>query len=369
MSDLKYWLAFNRIPGVGTARFRQLEKHFGLLENAWHADATELDKAGLDRRAVTNVIKLRLDISPDNEMERVEQAGIAAYNWHDTQYPPRLKEIYDPPPVLYVRGSLMPEDERSLAVVGTRKATVYGREATAALAGDLARNKVTIVSGLARGIDSVAHRAALDAEGRTIAVLASGLDIIYPREHKSLADEIAQKGALVSEYPLGVRPDATNFPRRNRIMSGMTLGTLVVEAGETSGALWTVNHALEQNREVFCVPGSVFSPASFGTNRLIQQGAKLVMSYNDVLQELNLSATAHQIQLPISVQPADEGEARLLARLSQEPVHIDDLARETGLPSAEVSSTLVMMELKGLVKQVGGMNYIRVREALSAYGA
>ena len=368
MDDLKYWLALNRIPGLGTVRFRMLERHFRTLEAAWRADAGELARAGLDRRVVSNIVKQRPDISPDEEMARVEEQGISALTWHDSQYPSRLKEIYDPPPVLYVQGELLPEDERSVAIVGTRKATVYGREVTSALAGDLARNGVTIISGLARGIDGTAHRATLDAGERTIAVLASGLDITYPREHKGLSEQIAQRGALVSEYPLGRRPDARNFPRRNRIMSGMTLGTLVTEAGDVSGALWTVRHALEQNREVFCVPGSIFSPVSRGTNLLIQEGAKLVMDYKDVLEELNLTAVVHQIELPVAPQPLDETEAPIIEQLSHEPVHIDDLSRQLGLPIAQISSTLAMMEIKGQVKQVGGMHYIRVREALAGYG-
>ncbi len=368
MDDLKYWLAFTRIQGLGAARFRLLERYFRRLEEAWRADSGELTRSGLDRRGISNIAKYRPDISPDEEIERLEQEGVSAFTWHDSQYPPRLKEIYDPPPVLFVRGEILSEDERSVAVVGTRKATVYGREAASALAGDLARNSVTIISGLARGIDGVAHRAALDAGGRTIAVLACGLDIIYPREHKGLSEQIAQHGALVSEYPLGRRPDARNFPRRNRIMSGMALGALVIEAGAASGALWTVRHALEQNREVFCVPGSVFSPVSQGTNRLIQEGAKLVMDYKDVLEELNLTTVAHQIELPAVPQHHGETETPIIEKLSHEPVHIDDLARQLGLPIATVSSTLAMMEIKGQVKQVGGMHYIRVREALAGYG-
>ena len=368
MQDLKYWLAFNRVSGLGTARFRLLERHFRSMEEAWRAGPGELAQAGLDRRVVSNILKRRPEIDPDAEAARLERQGIAAFNWHDSRYPRRLKEIYDPPPVLYVRGGLLPEDERSVAVVGTRRATVYGREATLAITGDLARSGVTIVSGLARGIDRVAHRAALDAGGRSIAVLASGLDIIYPKEHRGLAQEVEAHGALVSEYPLGVRPDARNFPRRNRIMSGMTLGTLVTEAGEKSGAMWTVRHALEQNREVFCVPGSVFSPASSGTNLLIQEGAKLVMGYNDVLEELNLSAAVQQLELPSLPEPQDETESAVLGHLSHEPVHIDDLRRELDLPIAQVSSALAMMEIKGLVKQVGGMHYIRVREVAARYG-
>lgn len=369
MKGIEYWLAFNRIPGLGTARFRLLERHFPDMETAWRAGSAELASAGLDRRSIASILKHRPGISPQRELDDLCKSNVSALTWNDLGYPARLKEIYDPPPVLYVRGDLLPEDERSVAIVGTRGATVYGREVAAAIAGDLARNSVTIVSGLARGIDGVAHRAALDAGARTVAVLASGVDIVYPREHAGLAAEIANHGALVSEYPLGVRPDASNFPRRNRIMSGMTLGTLVVEAGESSGALWTVRHALEQDREVFCVPGSIFSPASRGTNLLIQEGAKLVMGYKDVLEELNLTTVARQIELPIVTPAGNQNESGLLEYISHDPIHIDDLCRRSGLPIAQVSSSLAMLEIAGRVKQVGGMHYIRVREALSDYGA
>jgi DNA processing protein len=268
--------------------------------------------------------------------------------------------------VLYVRGSLAPEDDWSLAVVGTRRPTYYGREVTEEIVGDLARNRITIVSGLAKGIDATAHRAALDSGGRTIAIFGCGLDVVYPSDHVKLAREIMERGALVSEFPLGTRPKAENFPRRNRIMSGMSLGVLVVEAGETSGALITARWALEQNREVFAVPGSVLSPASRGTNRLIQEGAKLVRECNDILEELNLTMAVQQMEVKELV-PATETESLILKHLSSEPTHIDEVGRQCGLPIATVSSTLAMMELKGTVKQVGGMNYIMAREAREDY--
>jgi DNA processing protein len=231
---------------------------------------------------------------------------------------------------------------------------------------DLVRSKITIVSGLAKGIDSVAHRTALEADGRNIAVFACGLDTVYPAENASLARRIMQQGALISEYPLGTRPRAENFPRRNRIMSGLSLGVLITEAGETSGAMITANMALEQNREVFAIPGSILSPASKGTNRLIQEGAKLVHDYTDILEELNLTAVAHQIEMK-EIIPASETESLLLKHLRAEPVHIDEVCRSSGLPVATVSSTLAMMELKGLIKQVGMMNYVLAREVREEY--
>jgi len=250
--------------------------------------------------------------------------------------------------------------------VGTRRASVYGRQVTEEIVTDLARSKITIVSGLAKGIDSIAHHSALDAGGRSIAVFACGLDTVYPSENATLARNIMQQGALISEYPLGTRPRADNFPRRNRILSGMSLGVLVVEAGETSGALITAHLAVEQNREVFAVPGSILSPASRGTNRLIQEGAKLVLSYTDILEELNLTAVAQQIEMK-EIMPASDTESLLLKQLGAEPAHIDEVCRSTGLPVSTVSSTLAMMELKGLVKQVGTMNYVLAREVREEY--
>ena len=262
IDDLKYWVAFSRLPNLGPVKFRHLEERFGSLEDAWSAGQGDLKAAGLDDRSARSVVTQRSSVDPDAEMDRLERSGSYVLNWHHPEYPPRLKEISDPPPLLFLRGKILPADERSVAVVGTRRATAYGREAAASLTRDLARNGVTIVSGLARGIDAIAHRAALEAGGRTIAVFGSGLDVVYPAEHAKLAREIEESGALSSEHPLGTKPTARHFPLRNRLISGMSLGTLVVEAPKDSGAMWTVRHALEQDREVFCVPGSIFSPVS-----------------------------------------------------------------------------------------------------------
>ncbi len=367
--ERKYWVAFNRVPSIGRARFQLLLSRFGSLEEAWKASGAALKEAGLDTRSVSAFTATRSKLDPDAEMAAMERLGGRAITWEDGEYPRLLKEGYDLPPVLYGKGTLLPEDERSIAVVGTRRPTAYGREAASQLSTDLARSGVTIISGLARGIDAIAHKSALDAGCRTIAVLGNGLDITYPPEHAGLAAQIAERGALVSEHPLGTRPEAKNFPRRNRIISGMTLGTLVIEAPEDSGAIWTVRHALEQNREVFCVPGSIFSPASLGTNELIQEGAKLVLSYKDVLEELNMAGVGEQLPLAALFTPADDTEAKLLGTLTYEPLHIDEVGRRCGLPMATVSGTLAMMELRGLVKQVGGMSYIRTREVAATYGA
>ena len=364
--DTKYWVGFNAIPGIGRVRFSQLENYFGNLEAAWKAGPTELKHSGLDESSIRAIKYWRDKISLEMEIEKLERYSIKVLTWHDPNYPTRLKEIYDYPPVLYVRGSLLPEDEWCLAVVGTRRPTVYGRQVTEEIVSELARSKITIVSGLAKGIDTVAHQSALEAGGRSIAVFACGLDVVYPAENANLARSLLKQGALVSEYHLGTKPRAENFPRRNRIMSGLSLGVLVIEAGETSGALITAHLALEQNREVFAIPGSILSPASRGTNRLIQEGAKLVSDHADILEELNLTAVAHQLEMK-EIIPSSETESLLLKQLGAEPTHIDEVCRSSGLPMSTVSSTLAMMELKGLVKQVGSMNYSLAREVREKY--
>ena len=364
--DIKYWVGFSLVPGIGRVKLTQLENYFGNLEGAWKATPTDLKQSGLDSSSIRAITACQPKISLEAEMEKLGRYGVRVLTYHDSGYPSRLKEIYDYPPLLYVRGSLLPEDEWCLAVVGTRRATVYGRQVTEEIVTDLARSKITIVSGLAKGIDSIAHRSTLEAGGRSIAVFACGLDIVYPGENAELARSIMQQGALISEYPLGTSPRADNFPRRNRIMSGLSLGVLVVEAGDTSGAMITAHMALEQNREVFAIPGSILSPASSGTNYLIQEGAKLIRDYTDILEELNLTTVARQMEMK-EIVPPSETESLLLKQLGAEPTHIDEVCRSSNLPMSVVSSTLAMMELKGLVKQMGTMNYVLAREVREEY--
>ena len=366
VQDIKYWVGFSRIPGIGRVRVAQMENCFGRLSGAWKATPDQLRHAGLDSKSIRSIVSWRPKISLDSEMERLDRYGVKVVTFHDPGYPSRLKEIYDYPPVLYIRGSLLPEDEWCLAVVGTRRATIYGKQVTEEIVTDLAQSKITVVSGLARGIDTVAHQSALEAGGRSVAVFACGLDFVYPGENADLDRQVQQQGALVSEYPLGTKPRAENFPRRNRIMSGISLGVLVVEAWETSGAMITANLALEQNREVFAIPGSILSNTSRGTNHLIQEGAKLVRDYRDILEELNLMAVAHQLEMKEIIPPSDI-ESLLMKQLGAEPTHIDEVCRSSKLPISTVSSTLTMMELKGLVKQVGAMNYALARETREEY--
>ena len=364
--DLPYWIAFSRVPSVGRVRIGTLEQRFGSLEAAWAAGEGELRAAGMDNGVVSAIAQARAETDPAEEMSRLEAQGVSALTWHADGYPRLLREVEDLPPVLYVRGQLTPADLRSVTVIGTRNPTVYGREAAYHLAGDLAKAGITIVSGLARGVDGIAHRAALEQGGRTIAVLGSGVDVVYPPEHSRLAAEVVESGALVSEYGLGTRPDSRHFPRRNRLLSGLSLGTLVIEGGEQSGALITVQNALEQNREVFCVPGSIYSPMSRLTNSLIAQGAKLVASVEDILEELKLSGAAVQQPLPQTLEADTPAEARILDALDMEPRHVDEVSRTAELPVTEVIGTLAVLEIKGLVRQVGRMNYIRSREAAGA---
>jgi DNA processing protein len=355
-----YWLALTRVVGIGPARFQRLLQHFGSAAGAWEADGPALVRAGLDPRSAQALLALRRQVDPAQEEQRLAAHQTHALTADDAEYPADLRSIADAPPVLFVRGALKPADEWAVAIVGTRRATAYGRQVAEYLASALAEAGVTVVSGLARGIDGCTHRAALAAGGRTIAVLAHGLDTVYPPEHTRLAAEMAESGALVSEFPLGTRPDAANFPRRNRILAGLARATVVVEAGRSSGALITADLALEQGRDVFAVPGNIFSPASQGTNALLKEGARPVTDPRDLLEELHLSLALEKQQVREQL-PADPTEAALLAQLSAEPLHIDEISRAAGLPIAIVSSTLALMELKGLVRQAGTLSYVRGR--------
>ena len=366
MDEVKYWIGFNIVRGIGPAKFQALLDHFGDLQSAWEATADELRAAGLDRRALRSLLSTREKLDLDAQVTRLEKASVKVLTWQSPEYPERLRHIYHPPPVLYLRGSLTLADEWSVAVVGTRRATVYGKEAARHIASELARTGVTVVSGMARGIDATAHKAALDSGGRTIAVLGSGVDVAYPAENRHLMLRVIEQGALLSEYALGTPPEASNFPPRNRLISGLVQGVVIVEAAERSGALITADYAVEQGRDVFAVPGNMFNRNSVGCNRLIQQGAKLVLSVDDILEELNLTMVAQQQELQ-AVVPENETESQVLDLLSSDPLHVDEIVRRTALPVSKVSSTLALMELKGMVRQVGGMNYILARESRPAY--
>ncbi|MBF6589289.1 MAG: DNA-protecting protein DprA [Ktedonobacterales bacterium] len=360
--ELAYWLAFNRAKGIGPARFRLLLEAFGSAEAAWAGDVRAWQAAGLDARTAAALEQQRRRIVPEAEVERLMRLRVGVVCLRDASYPRLLREIALPPPVLYVRGALAPDDDWAVAIVGTRRASAYGRQVTERLARELAEQRITIVSGLARGIDTVAHTATLDAGGRTIGVLGCGPDLVYPPENAKLAGRMLEQGAIVTEFAPGTQPEAGNFPARNRLISGLALGVLVTEAPDDSGALITTRFAAEQGRDVFAVPGNIYNRVSAGANRLIQDGARLVMDVRDVLEGLNLHLAPQQMELR-ELLPENDTEARLLAALGAtgEPRHIDELCRASGLPVAEVSGTLVMMELKGQVRLMGPMTYTRAR--------
>lgn len=358
-----YWLGFNCVSGIGPANFRLLLTYFqNDVANAWRADSRELARAGLSQKTIEAFLAQRAKIEPERQLDLLAKQCVNFLTWCDPGYPALLREIDAAPPVLYLRGSLTEADRFALGVVGTRNFSSYGQQVTERLAAELARGQVTVVSGLALGIDALAHTAALEAGGRTIAVLACGLDIVYPRANHGLARRICEsgQGALISEYPLGMRPESGNFPARNRIISGMSQGVLVIEAGEKSGALITASNATKQGREVFAVPGSIFSSRSLGTNRLLREGAHLVSEVKDILDALNLFMLPQQMEVQQSL-PENAEERAVLALLSHEPQHINELILASDLSAPAVSATLTMLELKGLVKTLGNMQFVLAR--------
>jgi DNA processing protein len=358
-----YWHAFNSIDGFGPQTFKKMLAGFSSLEEAWKsADADNFEQLGLTKKQIDNFFQFRQKHPPEKLFDELMKENIEVLTIKDESYPTQLKEIASAPPVLYVRGDKSILSNKSLAVVGSRKFTEYGQRVTENLTRDLTRAGLTIVSGLALGIDGIAHRAALDAGGLTAAVLGTGIDdaTIYPREHFNLAQRIIENGgALITEQPPKTPSLKQNFPARNRIMSGLALGTLVIEAAESSGSLITANFALEQNREVFAVPGDIFSPQSTGANLLLKRGAKLVSSAADILEELSISHS--QPELPLKIfEPKTDAEKTLWKALSNEPLHIDKISKLTKLDTATVASVLSALEIDGAVKNIGGQNFIRI---------
>lgn len=366
MDDKRYWIGFTLVKGIGAVRFQRLLEHFGDASSAWTGAPSELAQAGLSLKLIERLVEIREKVDLTRIWDQIQSKGVQVLTWLDESYPQRLREIEQPPPVLYLRGNLIAEDTWAVAIVGTRRVTPYGRQVTEEIAAFLAGNGITVVSGLARGVDALAHNAALKAGGRSLAVLGSGVDRIYPPENRALAEQIIERGAVLSDYALGTPPEASNFPPRNRIISGLSMAVVVIEAGETSGALITAEFAAEQGREIFAVPGNILAPQSKGTNKLIQQGALPLLSASDIMQALNLTRIGQQ-KAARKALPTDEVEAMLLAIIGEEPLHVDEIYNQTGLPVEKVSATLVMMELKGMVRQVGSMHYAAVREVQSDY--
>lgn len=357
----KFYNALNQIPQIGAVRFHKLRNYFPDMKTAFAAPLAELIKAGVEPNIAEVIVTKRPTINPDLEMEKLKREGVQLVTYDDPNYPPLLKEIYNPPAVLCVRGNLqITENEYAIAIVGTRKISPYGKQITPLLVRELAQSGIVIVSGLALGVDEYAHRATVDAGGKTIAVLGSGIDdrSIYPSANRVLARKIIESGgAIISELPLYSLPLKMHFPYRNRIIAGLSLGTVVVEADVQSGALITAKSALDFNRQVFAVPGSVYNKVSQGPNNLLKMGAKAVTQAKDVLEELNLEAVTEKLQARKIIADTPT-EKKLLDLLSQEPTHINKLIKESGLPAPEVSSALTMMEIKGKVRNLGAMQYV-----------
>jgi DNA processing protein len=362
LSNQAYWLGLTLVQGLGSVRIQQLLTAFGTAQDVWEANDKDLRAVGLPEQVLNSLLKTRKTMDLAAELRKVEIVGASLITWEDSNYPDNLRFIVDAPLVLYLRGQLYPTDMKALAIVGTRKASRYGLDVAHRMAYWLSSQEVTIISGMATGIDGAAHQGAIDAKGRTIAVLGSGIDKLYPRENEKLAHTIMKQGAIISEYPIGMPPTANNFPRRNRIISGLSLGVLVAEAPSDSGALITAEAALEQGREVFAVPANIFNRSGTGGNRLIQEGAKLVMKASDVLDELNIAYSKKVTRTKTEkIAPSGDLEQRVLALLDSEAIHVDEITRQLGINSAEVTATLTLLELKGLAQSLGAMQYCRTR--------
>jgi len=365
MREELLWLALHLVAGVGPRVFRALLSEFGDVRAVFDASYDELAAVrGLSQETARSIKGALQSARFKSEQAAIARLGAKIVTLGSPEYPENLRHIPSPPPVLYVLGTLEAKDSFAISVVGTRTPTHYGRRTAEELAAELASMGLTVVSGLARGIDSCAHRGALNANGRTIAVLGSGLEHIYPAEHKPLAEKIAASGAVVTELPTDARPEPRNFPIRNRIISGLSLGTVVVEAGPTSGALITASRALEQGREVFAVPGNIKTEKSRGTNRLIRQGAKLVVSAKDIVEEiapelkgmLREETTRKAAEARLNLEPY---ERKIYETLSHEPIHIDEITLATALPQMKINVGLFNLQMKGLAKELPGKLFVR----------
>lgn len=364
IEKLKYWVWLGSIPGVGAVKSKKLLEFFKEPYNIYTAKEKDLAGQGfLTRSDIANLVNKEFKENINKHIEKINVNDIKILTMDDENYPEYLKNIYDPPLILYMKGSMIKE-EKYLAVVGSRKATSYGLNMAEVVSRELSRCGITIVSGMARGIDTYAHKGVLSAKGRTVAVLGCGLDIVYPYENKKLMEGIIENGACVSEFLPGTKPLAGNFPARNRIISGISMGVIVIEAGEKSGSLITANFALEQGREVFALPGNVNSLNSTGTNKLIKEGAKMVTSLEDILEEIGAyfsdskkDSFTKKLKDDKLLKGLDEDEVKIVKCLKLEPAHIDIIAVKTGLNIKIVNSAVVMLELKGIIEQIPGKIY------------
>jgi DNA processing protein len=357
---MKYLNALNKITGIGPQKMSLLMSHFENSQRIWEANRSELKAVGINETLIETILKERDLIDLEKEWALLEKESIRVVGITDKDYPALLREIHNPPFLIYMRGCVRCLSQPMVAIVGSRKCTSYGKQVAHSISRDLVAAGITVVSGLALGIDAIAHRGALDGKGLTIGVLGSSIEKsgITPHTNSLLGEEIIRsEGLLLSEYPLHTPPSPGTFPARNRLMAGMTIGTIVIEAAQESGSLITANHALENNREVFAVPGSIFSPQSFGTNSLIKRGAKIVTGVQDILEEFSLERTTKPFHSP--PEASTEEEKNILSLLSTEPLHIDRIIKLSKLETSTALSTLAMMEMQGMVKDIGGSNYIR----------
>ncbi len=361
-NDIKYWLAFSQVRKIGPARFGKISSCFPDLKTAWESRFNDWLCTGFDHELIQEIILCKNQINPDRELERLEKEGIKVLKITDNKYPRLLKQIYNPPFLLYYRGEIEAVKINPLAIVGTRKFSPYGKQVAEDFSGALASSGLCIVSGLALGIDAIAHLGALKAEGRTAAVLGSSLETqnIYPSSNRYLANKIIDSGGcLISDFPLGTNPSKITYPQRNRIISGLSYGVLVIEAPEPSGSLITAYYALEQNREVFAVPGNIYNQGSQGTIKLIKQGAKTVSKPEDVIEELKLNLVINK-ERDSDYFNLNLEESLILAVLSKEPLHVDKIAKSCKLGISVLSGSLSLLEMKGYVRDLGGKNYIKL---------
>ncbi|MFH1090358.1 MAG: DNA-processing protein DprA [Pseudomonadota bacterium] len=361
--DLFFWLALCLAPGVGAVLFSRLLENFKTPEAVFQASIQELSRVPrLPQKTALALTRFDWGLKVEGEIKKVRDRGCRLVRLCDAEYPPRLKQISDPPGVLWVEGELKEEDHTAVAIVGSRTPTDFGRRMSARLAGDLASAGVTVVSGMALGIDAAAHSGALAARGRTIGVLGCGLDVVYPPPNRDLYRKVPGSGALISEFPMGTQPEAGHFPQRNRIIAGLCVAVVVVEAGEKSGALITARLALDENREVFAVPGLAGSARSQGTHMLLKQGARLVETAADILEEVSPQLEKHLKPPRIEPEPEEMSRVELLVweALSEDPVHLDVLGRKVGWTPSQMAPVLLNMELRGLIRRLPGNLYAKV---------
>jgi len=360
MGYIETALKLTSIKGMGCRKILKLASQFSDINEVFEATPAELHHQKIISEQQCRELEVGFDQKfIDETMDVLSKSHFQLLTIFDAEYPELLKKIYDPPIVLYINGDFVPEDYDAVSVVGTRVPSAYGKSVTDKIVHELVKNNITVVSGLARGVDTEAHQAAVKYGGRTIAVLGNGIDIVYPAENRGLRNKLIQQGCCCSEFPFGTRPNAPNFPRRNRIISGLSLGTIVVEAGKRSGAVLTAYNSLDQNREVFAVPGRIFDKKSVGTNHLIQKGAKMVTDIDSILEEIDHRRRYYkrqkQIELPLDISQ----EERKIMDVLVESVHVDEIAEKTNMNISELLSTLLTLEIKGLVRQFPGKMFAK----------